>query len=264
MSKKKNFIEQEKIADTNVKVDFFGENIEGKIMEEAFRHLPSLKEENYNLIITNKDEQSGNLIGRIEILIPARKNPNGNIKLYLPVFINDFKLKPIDTFVLDKAAFPATEDTVKELLLDPESFRPLSMRELKETRVLAKLAADYYDNTTEELKKLASEDSDLGLYASFYLKGIEQFFVLNKEAENYNEPITDCIIEKNANYDFNAYYVKFDKDNSIKFEKEAIDASGVRVLMESMGYNSEKLLKIARPDYIANSPTELNKILSSF
>ncbi len=235
--------ETEKVADINVKNDYFGDQIQEKIMEEAFKAMPFIRDLNYKLQFTDEDKNGGNLIGRIEILLPEARNPNGKFKLSIPIFIKSFKMKPIDTFVMNGVAFPATDETIKELLVSPENFRPITFKEMKETKILAKIAEDYTEPYMEDLKKMASEDSEIGYFANIYLKGSEKYLSMIKKGDDFNEPILDCILEMNPKMDFDVYYVKVAEDKKIHFHKETVDGSGAKLLMEGMGYNSEKFAK---------------------
>lgn len=257
----------EKIADINVKNDFFGDQIQEKIMEEAFKALPFIRDLNYKLQFTDEDKNGGNLIARIEILLPESKNKNGKVKLSVPIFIKDFKMKPIDTFVMNGVAFPVTDETIKELLISPENFRPITFKEMKETKILAKIAEDYTETYMEDLKKIASEDSEIGYFANIYLKGSEKYLSMIKKGDDFSEPILDCIMEMNPKMDFDVYYVKVASDNQLKFVKETVDANGAKLLMEGMGYNSEKLAKElinGKQMYMQSPITKMNDGVTTF
>ena len=231
----------EKNADINVKNDFFGDVIEGRIVDEVFKVVPLLKDNSYRFVISNKNDEMGALIGYIDIKVEDEKNKS-KLNIKIPVFIKDFKLKPIDSFVLDNIAYPIDDLSIKELLLSPTNFRKLTAKEMKESRILSKLAEEDVDGLETAVNALQSNEF-LQDVAKEYGASIESFKQMKKEAQSFNEPITDFIIKRERNgYDFDLYYVKFAFDEEsvtdIEFNHTVQTPKSINLLLEAAGYKS--------------------------
>lgn len=237
----------EKVADINIKSDFFTDALEGRVIDECFKTIPVLKDENYKLIFNNKDDEAGHAIGYVDIALPQKKNPGGKLKLKIPIIIHNFKLKPIDTFVLNNVAYPANDLTIKELMMEPDNFRTLTQKEIRESRILSKVADECGDQLLTDLKKMAEESSDENekYFSIIHLKGAEHYLDLKKKfektAENYSEPINDYIVSRRKDFNFNLFYIKKDKDNNLKFASEVHSPESIRLLLEATGYDSVKM-----------------------
>lgn len=235
----------EKIADTNVKDEFLtGESLDSKILDIAFKTIPILKDQEYKLSIPNKSNDSGYASGIIDIKIPEKRNPGASLKLSIPILIVNYKLKPLDTFVINQVAYPITDSSLKELLNDPDNFRRLTQKEIRESKLLSKLADEFYEDTLASVKKIAEEEEDNSKkYLSLvYYRSLEEYHRLRKEAEEYSEPIKDYILQRKNDFDFDLYYMKIAQDNtSFQFFHENQDSASIRLLLEATGYNSVKM-----------------------
>jgi hypothetical protein len=239
---------QIKEADINVKSDFSTNAIQEKIIDEAHKSLPLLKNLSYALDIKNKDLDAGNLFGVLSIDVPTRKNPQGKIKINLPIFIHDYKMKPIDTIVKNNVAFPINDAAIKELLNDPENFRTVSSKEIKQSRILSKLAHADPKNLKASLDDFIEETTDetCKLLAITQLRGLEELERIEKAAEDYSEPLMECILEKNASNNFDLYYTKLQGGNqALEFIQEEVTPETARALINAMGYNNEKIAEKA-------------------
>lgn len=227
----------EKVADINIKSSFTTNSIQAEIMNQILKVFPMIKDLSYALEVKNKDMDTGNLIANLGVKIPTKNNPNGAIKINLPIFINNYKLKPIDTIVMNGVAFPLNDNLVKELLNEPDNFRLPTQKEMKETRILSKMAQDedvfidslkaFYDRTNDDIEKVN---------AALLVKDIEQLKKTKEASDEFIEPVTDCVITKNKNK-FDVFYIKLAMDG-ISFEKETIDARSAKFVMETLGYNT--------------------------
>lgn len=232
----------EKTADYNLKDSFSSNSVQEKIIEYAFKAMPLLKSLNYALYVKNKDMSSGDMIAILNIEIPATKNPAFNMKLNIPIFIKDYFMKPIDTIVLNNVAFPISDGTIKELLNNPENFRTLTMQEMKQSRILSKLAEADAVNLSKELDeyiKNAPSDEEK-LLAITQKKGVEEYMRLEKAAEDYSEPIFECILEKKANHDFDLFYTRMLGHNEkLEFVKDNLSPKEANLFLKTIGYNEK-------------------------
>lgn len=235
-----------KIADINVKNDFTTNAIQDRIISETHKAIPLLKDIGYYLDIKNKSSETGDLIATVNLKVPS-KNTTNEVRVSIPIFIHSFKMSPIDTIIMNAVAFPADDNTIKELLLDPESFRPVTNLEMQQSRLLSKLAEHDLTAFINDFKKIEETTTNTTdkIIAHLEVKAAEEYNRLKTASENYNEPILDCILQKSASedYSFDLYYIKNNKDN-IDFVKESIDHDMANLLLETMGYNT-KSIKIA-------------------
>jgi hypothetical protein len=231
--------QQEKTADINVKSDFTTNGIQTKILSEAQQALPLLKDLKYGLVIKNKDMLSGDLYGTIKIQVPSKKYNDVETRVSIPIFIKNFYMSPIDTILINNAAYPINDGIVKEFLQDPETFRILKSKEIQETRILAKLAEADPDNLKTELDKfIDNTKSDVyKLFSITQKRGLEEFEQVKQASEDYTEPIFECILEKNASNNFDLTYLKRTKTGNIEFATETINPNEARLLLETIGYN---------------------------
>lgn len=234
----------EKIADTNVKDEFLaGTNLNSKIIDLAFKAIPLLKDQQYKLELKNKDNENGFASGSIDIKIPEKNNPGGLITIKIPILIDNYKLKSIDTFIIGDVAYPTTSSTMKELLNDPDNFRKLTQKEIRESKILSKIADEHYDEIMSNLKKTAedSNNDDIKYMASIYYKSLEGYARMKKEAEEYSEPITDYIVQRRKDFNFDLYYIKTASDGGVEFHQENSSPESIRLLLEATGYKSTKM-----------------------
>lgn len=230
----------EKQADINVKGDFTTNVIQEKIISECHNALPLLKDAGYSLVVKNKDMDSGDLFGMVNIQLPSVKKPDYPVKLNIPIFIKDYKMSPIDTIVMDKVAFPISDGMIKELISDPENFRPITMKEMKQSRILSKLAEADADNLNKELDVYINETQDESqkLLAMVQKRGIEDYQRQIKAAEEFTEPLLECILEKNASNDFDLYSTQLN-NNKLEFVKDTIEPKTAKLFLETIGYNEK-------------------------
>jgi len=235
-----------KQADINVKTDFTTNAIQDKIITEAHKAIPLLKDIGYYLDIKNKNTETGDLLGTINLKVP-HKDSKVEVRISIPIFIRNFKMSPIDSIIMNGVAFPANDNTIKELLLDPENFRPITNIEMQQSRILSKLAEHdltAFINDFKKIEKTAESNTDK-IIAHLEVKNAEEYNRLKVASENYNEPILECILAKQPeeDYEFDLFYIK-NHNNHMDFVKESVDIGTARLLLETMGYNS-KSLKIA-------------------
>ena len=244
MKEKRIFKPLEKKADYNVKDEFLaGNNLDSKILDIAFKSIPLLKDQQYKLDIKNKNNENGFAAGSISIKIPEKKNPGATVTIKIPILIDSFKLKPIDTFILGDVAYPTTDSTIKELLNDPDNFRKLTRKEIRESKILSKIAEDYYEDIMNTLKKMAeeSDNDDIKYMSAIYYKSLEGYARMKKESEDYSEPIIDFILKRRPDFNFDLYYIKTASEGGIEFHQEVMTPESIRLLLEATGHKSIKM-----------------------
>src|SRR5690606_25732315 len=221
-----------KEAEVNMKNDFSSTSLDAKIINEVFRAVPTLRTNTYKLELKHKDEDSGDEVGMFTVFLEDKKT-----KIVFPIFIQDFKMKPIDTFVTeDQVAFPLSDSSLNELLNNPENFRKLTKQEVKGSKLLSKLASDDFDSVYKSVQALHDSEKDpewKQIYTA-YLKGFENQESLFKTASSFSEPIMDYIIKRDNDFNFDLYYVKI-ADEKINFIHDKQDSKSVRLLLEATG-----------------------------
>lgn len=242
---KKIFKPLEKVADINIKDEFLsGKSLDSKILDIAFKSIPLLKDQQYKLDIKYKNNENGFANGVISIKIPEKNNPGGLVSVTVPILIDSYKLKPLDTFIINDVSYPTTDSTMRELLNDPDNFRKLTQKEIRESKILSKIAEDHYDDIMNTLKKTAEESTDENIkyLSTVYYKSLEHFSRMQKQADEHSEPITDYIIQKRRDLNFDLYYIKTaSKNEGLQFYHEVSSPESIRLLLEATGYNSIKL-----------------------